>query len=155
MKSEPAIMIKNLDKTFGDTIVVKGSNMTVPKGCVYGFLGANGAGKTTIFKMITGLISPTNGTVEVLGIDVAKEREKALLSIGSLIETPEFYEHLSAADNLEIHLAYMNVKGIGISTALDMVGLSGTGAKPVVKFSLGMRQRLGIARAFKSRMSAR
>lgn len=148
MKSEPIIVIKNLAKKFDNTFVVKDSNLTVPKGCVYGFLGANGAGKTTIFKMITGLIFPTSGTVEVLGLSVTKNREQILRVIGSLIETPVFYEHLSAKENLEIHLDYMGTKGFGVETALEMVGLSETGTKPVAKFSLGMRQRLGIARAF-------
>lgn len=148
MKNEPIIIIKNLTKKFDNTFVVKDSNMTVPKCCVYGFLGANGAGKTTIFKVLTGLISPTNGTVEVLGFDVTKDREKVLRSIGSLIESPVFYEHLSASENLELHLDYMGTEGFGTKTALDMVGLNGVGSKPVGKFSLGMRQRLGIARAF-------
>lgn len=148
MKIEPIIAIKNLNKKFGNIFVVKDCNMTVPEGCVYGFLGANGAGKTTIFKMLTGLLSPTNGTVEVLGIDVTKDREKVLQSIGSLIEAPVFYEHLSAAENLALHLDYMGTKGFGVETSLDMVGLNGTDSKPVSKFSLGMRQRLGIARAF-------
>ncbi|WP_099469985.1 ABC transporter ATP-binding protein [Konateibacter massiliensis] len=148
MENEAMIVIQNLSKKFDNTFVVKDSNMTVPKGCVYGFLGANGAGKTTIFKMLTGLISPTSGTVEVLGDDVTKDREKVLRSIGSLIEAPIFYEHLSAAENLTLHLAYMGTEGFGAEAALDMVGLNDTGSKPVSKFSLGMRQRLGIARAF-------
>ncbi len=148
MKSESIIVIRNLAKKFDNTFVVKDSNMTVPKGCVYGFLGANGAGKTTIFKMLTGLLSPTNGTIEVLGLDVIKDREKVLRSIGSLIEAPVFYEHLSAAENLALHLDYMGTEGFGVETVLDMVGLNGVGSKPVSKFSLGMRQRLGIARAF-------
>ncbi len=148
MSSTTAVQITNLTKKFRDTTVIKDSNMTVPKGCVYGFLGANGAGKTTIFKMLTGLLSPTSGTAMVLGLDVTKEREKVLRGIGSLIEAPVFYEHLSAAENLELHLDYMGTKGFGTGVALDMVGLAGTGKKPVGKFSLGMRQRLGIARAF-------
>lgn len=147
-KSDMAITIKNLSKSFGDSVVVKNSNMNVPKGCVYGFLGANGAGKTTIFKMITGLISPTSGTAQVFGMDVTKGREKILRKIGSLIEAPVFYEHLTAAENLEIHLEYMGIKGFETETVLNMVGLNGTDPKPVGKFSLGMRQRLGIARAF-------
>ncbi len=148
MNCETAIKIKNLSKSFGDESVIKNSNMTVTTGCVYGFLGANGAGKTTIFKLLTGLISPTGGTLEVLGIDVTKHREKVLRQIGSLIETPVFYEHLSATENLELHLDYMGSQGFGATAALAMVGLPGTGTKPVGKFSLGMRQRLGIARAF-------
>jgi len=148
MKSDMVIEIKSLSKSFGDISVVKNISMNVPKGCVYGFLGANGAGKTTIFKILTGLITPTNGTVEVLGFDITRDREKILREIGSLIETPVFYEHLSAAENLELHLNYMDTNGFGVETALDMVGLSGIDNKPVGKFSLGMRQRLGIARAF-------
>jgi ABC-2 type transport system ATP-binding protein len=148
MTNMTAIKIKNLSKSFGDVPVIKNSDMTVPSGCVYGFLGANGAGKTTIFKLLTGLISPTGGTLEVLGHDVAKDREKVLREIGSLIEAPVFYEHLSAKENLELHLDYMGTRGFGADTALEMVGLTNTGAKPVGKFSLGMRQRLGIARAF-------
>lgn len=142
------IEINHLTKIFREAVVVKDSNMNVPKGCVYGFLGANGAGKTTIFKMITGLISPTGSTVKVLDMDVTAHREKVLQEIGSLIESPVFYEHLSAAENLEIHLDYMGKRGFEIETALDMVGLDGIRSKPVGKFSLGMRQRLGIARAF-------
>lgn len=148
MKGEPIIVIQNLAKKFDDTFVVKDSNMTVPKGCVYGFLGANGAGKTTVFKMLTGLISPTYGTVKVLGFNVTKDREKILHGIGSLIEAPVFYEHLSATENLTLHLEYMDAEGFAVETALDMVGLNGTDSKPVGKFSLGMRQRLGIARSF-------
>lgn len=148
MSGKAIIAINNLTKKFDNTLVVKDSNMSVPKGCVYGFLGANGAGKTTIFKMLTGLISPTSGTIEVLGYDVTTDREKILRNIGSLIESPVFYEHLSATENLAIHLDYMDTDGFGIEAALDMVGLNGTGFKPVSKFSLGMRQRLGIARAF-------
>jgi ABC-2 type transport system ATP-binding protein len=79
---------------------------------------------------------------------VTKDREKVLREVGSLIEAPVFYEHLSAKENLELHLDYMGTKGFGADTAREMVGLMNTGAKPVGKFSLGMRQRLGIARAF-------
>lgn len=146
--NDMAIKVKSLSKSFGEIGVINKSNMNVPKGTVYGFLGTNGSGKTTIFKIISGLLLPTDGTVEVLGLDVRKDREKILKEIGSLIEAPTFYEHLSARENLEIHLAYMNVKGFEISKALNMVGLCEVGEKPVGKFSLGMRQRLGIARAF-------
>lgn len=148
MENESVIVIRNLAKEFDHSFVVKDSNMTVPEGSIYGFLGANGAGKTTIFKMLTGLLSPTDGTARVLGFDVTKDREKVLRNVGSLIESPVFYEHLSAADNLALHLAYMGAEGFAVEKALEMVGLNGTDAKPVSKYSLGMRQRLGIARAF-------
>lgn len=148
MNSNVIIKIKNLTKTFGTNEVIMGSNMNVRQGSIYGFLGANGAGKTTIFKILTGMLTPTAGTVELFGVDITKHRCEILQQIGSMIEVPTFYEHLSAMDNLEIHLAYMGGNGLDISKVLDMVGLNGIGSKPVSKFSLGMRQRLGIARAF-------
>ena len=141
------IKTENMKKSFDGAEIIKAVNMNVRKGSIYGFLGPNGAGKTTIFKLLTGLLTPTEGKVEVIGVDVVKHRDEILKQIGSLIEVPTFYEHLSAEDNLEIHLAYMGVSGIDITKALNMVGLGNTGKKPVLKFSLGMRQRLGIARA--------
>lgn len=148
MMNDMVIEINSLVKSFGDADVVKNSNMTVPNGCVYGFLGPNGAGKTTIFKMITGLTTPTSGIIKVLGTDVTHNKTNILQKIGSLIESPVFYDHLSATENLEIHLDYMGIKGFSVESALTMVGLNDSGTKPVGKFSQGMRQRLGIARAF-------
>lgn len=110
-------------------------------------LGANGAGKTTVFKLLSGLLTPTMGKVLVLGMDVVSERTKLLSEIGTLIETPVFYEHLSATENLKIHLAYMGKEGEDIADILSKVGLDDTGIQPVSTFSLGMRQRLAIARA--------
>ncbi len=148
MNLQTAIQVNHLVKHFGSNQVIKGCSMCVERGTIYGFLGANGAGKTTIFKLLTGLLSPDSGSIEILGSDMLKNRDKMLSQIGILIETPTFYEHLSAQKNLEIHLAYMGVPGIGIEKALQLVGLSGIGEKSVLKFSMGMRQRLGIARAF-------
>ncbi len=148
MNLQTAIQVNHLVKHFGSNQVIKGCSMCVERGTIYGFLGANGAGKTTIFKLLTGLLSPDSGSIEILGSDMLINRDKMLSQIGILIETPTFYEHLSAQKNLEIHLAYMGVPGIGIEKALQLVGLSGIGEKSVLKFSMGMRQRLGIARAF-------
>lgn len=122
-------------------------SMCIEEGTIYGFLEANGAGKTTIFKLLTGLLYPDSGNVQILESDLFENRDKLLSQIGSLIETPAFYEHLSARKSLEIHLDYMGVQGFGVDKALQMVGLSDIGEKAVAKFSLGMRQRLGIARA--------
>jgi len=122
--------------------------MSVERGTIYGCLGVNGAGKTTIFKLLTGLLTPENGNIEILETDMLKNPDTMLSKIGTLIESPTFYEHLSARKNLELHLAYMGVYGFGIDKALQMVGISDTGEKAVSKLSLGMRQRLGIARAF-------
>lgn len=137
----------NLTKAFHHREVIRACNMRVKKGSIYGFLGANGAGKTTVFKLLSGLLTPTMGRVNVLGMDVTSGRQTMLSEIGSLIETPIFYEHLSAAENLELHLAYMGKSGEDIDAALTKVGLDHTGAQPVSTFSLGMRQRLAIARA--------
>lgn len=141
------IETKKLTKTFHGKEVIKCCNMSVEEGTVYGFLGANGAGKTTVFKLLSGLLTPTMGKALVLGMDVVSERTKLLSEIGTLIETPVFYEHLSATENLKIHLAYMGKEGEDIADILSKVGLDDTGIQPVSTFSLGMRQRLAIARA--------
>ncbi len=140
------VKTKNLIKTYDGTEVIKNCNINVPKNSIYGLLGANGAGKTTIFKLLLGILKPTSGAAEVLGMDVESNQNEILRNVGSLIEVPIFYDHLSAHENLEIHLAYMGFSG-DIAGVLDMVGLKSASKQPVSKFSLGMRQRLGIARA--------
>lgn len=147
MNTQAAIEIRNVTKCFGANEVIKDCEMTAAQGAVYGLLGANGAGKTTLFKLLTGLLNPDCGSIEVLGENLQKNRDTMLSKMGSLIETPVFYEHLSAGKNLELHLQYMGVQGLGIDEVLQMTGLPDTKDKPVRKFSLGMRQRLGIARA--------
>lgn len=147
MNLKTAIQINHLAKSFGSNQVITDCSMRVEQGTIYGFLGENGAGKTTILKMLTGLLTPDTGSIEILGSDMLRNRDKLLSKIGSLIESPTFYEHLSVKKNLEIHLAYMGVPGISSDNVLKLVGLSNTGEKAVSKFSLGMRQRLGIARA--------
>lgn len=147
MKLQTAIQTDHLIKYFGKSEVIKDCSMCIEQGTIYGFLGANGAGKTTIFKLLTGLLIPDSGSIQILGTDMQKGRDQMLFQIGSLIESPTFYEHLSARKNLEIHLAYMGTSGFGIEKVLQMVGLFDVGEKAVANFSLGMRQRLGIARA--------
>lgn len=147
MSGKIAIQTTRLVKRFGENEVIKDCSMCIEEGTIYGFLGANGAGKTTVFKLLIGLLTPDSGSVEILEHNMFQNRDKMLSQIGSLIETPTFYEHLSARKNLEIHLAYMGNYGYEIDKVLQMVGLSDVGEKAVVKFSLGMRQRLGIARA--------
>lgn len=141
------IETKNLTKTFLGKEVIKNCNMTVKKGTIYGFLGTNGAGKTTIFKLLSGLLTPTMGTIQVLSRDIVLERHKILSEIGSLIDTPIFYEHLSATENLQVHLGYMGRENGDIAGILSTVGLENVGTQPVATFSMGMRQRLAIARA--------
>ena len=147
MNKSLAVQTKKLTKVFPGNEAVKNCNMTVGRGTIYGLLGPNGAGKTTLFKIISGLLTPTMGNAQVLGKDIVSERDIILSKIGTIIETPIFYEHLSAAGNLGIHLAYMKKKPGDIDAVLSKVGLSNTGVQPVSKFSLGMRQRLAIARA--------
>lgn len=147
MKANLVVQTEKLVKVFGDQEMIKNCNIHVREGSIYGFLGANGAGKTTVFKMLTGLLTPTAGKATVLGLDVAEHRDEVLQGIGSLIEVPIFYDHLTAVSNLEIHLAYMNTEGMGIAEALKLVGLDPANKHPVSRYSLGMRQRLGIARA--------
>lgn len=147
MGGKIAIQTTRLAKSFGGNEVIKDCSMCIREGTIYGFLGANGAGKTTMFKLLTGLLTPDFGDVEILGENMLQYRDKMLSQIGSLFEAPTFYEHLSAYKNLEIHSEYMGVEGFGVDKALKMVGLSDTQEKASSKFSLGMRQRLGIARA--------
>lgn len=154
--SNLAVQTNNLCKTFDGKEAVRNCSMHVERGTIYGFVGKNGAGKTTVFKMLLGLLKPTLGTAEILGKDSVRDNQDILSGTGSLIETPVFYEHLSAYENLEMHLEYMGIhKDVkrqlsmddSILRALESVGLAGAGKQPVSTFSLGMRQRLGIARA--------
>lgn len=142
-----AVFTNKLTKSFSGKEVIKGCQISVKRGTIYGFLGKNGAGKTTIFKLLLGLQKPSSGTAFILDMDVTKDIEKILKCTGSLIETPVFYDHLSATENLQIHLAYMGVENAQVESVLERVGLPGTGTQPVSEFSLGMRQRLAIARA--------
>lgn len=142
-----AVEIRNLTKVFDGKEVLRSCNLTVQSGTIYGLLGANGAGKTTMFKLITGLLSPTAGNIKVQGETLSIDKKDFLRKMGILIETPVFYDHLSAKENLEIHLSYMEQSFEKIGQVLEMVGLGDTGKQPVSKFSLGMKQRLAIGRA--------
>ena len=141
------ISANNLTKAFLGKEVIRNCTFSVEQGSIYGFLGRNGAGKTTMLKLLLGLLKPSVGTASVLGLDSVRDNKAILRRTGSLIETPIFYEHLSAADNLLLHLAYMGIEDTDVESTLCRVGLPGTGSQPVSTFSLGMRQRLAIARA--------
>ncbi len=142
-----AIKTCGLSKSFNGKEVVRGCNMTVERNTIYGLIGRNGAGKTTIFKLLLGLLEPTYGTATVLGLESHQDKLKILKRTGSVIETPIFYEHLSAIENLKIHLEYMQMGNADIEGVLELVGLENAGSGQVATFSLGMRQRLAIARA--------
>ena len=143
---QPAIAARHLTKSFGGKEVIHDCSLSVEQGSLYGVLGRNGAGKTTLFKLLLGLQHPTAGSSSVMGLDSIQDRAAVLRRTGSLIETPVFYEHLSAVENLRLHLAYMEKEADPLPV-LEQVGLGDVGCQPVSEFSLGMRQRLGIARA--------
>ncbi|WP_160692522.1 ABC transporter ATP-binding protein [Clostridium sp. C2-6-12] len=138
----------NLSKNFKDKEVIENVNMNVKKGEIYGFLGPNGAGKTTIMKMVVNLIKPSVGEIEVFGEKLTDKSYETLKRMGSIIEYPVFYDKLTGKENLELHCEYMGYYDkSAIDKALDLVNLKGIDRKPVKEFSLGMKQRLGIARA--------
>lgn len=147
MNTEFAVLTNHLTKSFDKKEVIHDCFMCVERGTIYGFLGKNGAGKTTIFKILLGLLKPTMGEATILGMDSVRQNLDILKRTGNVIETPIFYEHLSAVENLQTHLDYMGVINANIEETLDSVGLTNIGTQPVSTFSLGMRQRLGIARA--------
>ncbi|MEN1935072.1 ABC transporter ATP-binding protein [Paenibacillus sp. 102] len=137
-----------LTKVFQGKEVISGVNMHVKKGEIYGFLGPNGAGKTTIMKMITNLMKPTSGDIEIFGEKLTDTSYEVLKRMGTIIEYPIFYEKLTAKENLYLHCEYMGYYDKkGIEHALDLVNLHNVENKKVKDFSLGMKQRLGIARA--------
>lgn len=139
------IEVKNLCKDFGKRPVLNRVSFKVSEGEIVGLLGVNGVGKTTLLKLLSGLLEPTEGRIEILSHNPWNESDKVLKHMGILIETPVFYEHLSAYDNLSIHLEYMGVNN-DINDLLSLVGLDDTKSKQVSKFSFGMKQRLAIAR---------
>lgn len=145
--NEKILQMRNVAKAFDGREMIHGMNLSVERGMIYGLLGVNGAGKTTTFKMITGLLRPDSGEIIFSGTSVSGQDRGFLREMGILIETPVFYEHLSARENLELHLQYMGCGVDKIEEALNRAGLQNTGRQPVSKFSLGMRQRLAIARA--------
>ena len=138
----------NITKKYGNQVAVNNVNMTIKKGEIYGFIGQNGAGKTTLIRLITGLIHKTGGEIELLGATGEAELNKSRTMVGSLIETPSFYTNMTARENLEVSRLVRNIPGKKcIDEVLELVGLKDVEKKKVKNFSLGMRQRLGIANA--------
>lgn len=139
----------NLTKTYQGKEVVSNVNMNIKQGEIYGFLGPNGAGKTTVMKMITNLVKPTSGEIEFFNEKMTSHSYEMLKRMGCIIEYPVFYDKLTAKENLILHGEYMGYYDPqAIGEALELVKLTGIDNKPVKQFSLGMKQRLGIARAF-------
>lgn len=136
-----------LKKSYGHYKALNGLTMSVPKGEIYGLVGKNGAGKTTLIRLICGLQKPTGGEYSIYGIsNKQKEIIKARRRIGAVVETPSIYLDMTAEDNLRMQYRVLGLPSFeGIEDVLKMVGLENTGRKKVKDFSLGMRQRLGIA----------
>lgn len=127
--------------------------LNVPQGSIYGFLGQNGAGKTTTLRLILGLLKKQQGTISIFGKSFHEHRLDILREIGSLIESPSLYNHLTAQENLAIYQKIYGVAEKRITEVLDLVGLPDTGKKKAAEFSLGMKQRLGLAIALLNKPS--
>lgn len=146
-----AIEVDNLSKSIDNHDILNNISMRVKKGEIYGFLGANGAGKTSLMKALYHIMIPSSGTVALLGEKIINGKNEVFSRIGSIIETPVFYGDFDARKNLEIHCGYMGGGYNAIEDSLSLFGLSKVENKPVKNFSLGMKQRLALARAFLTR----
>jgi ABC-2 type transport system ATP-binding protein len=144
---ETVIETHALTKKFGDRAAVNGVDLTVPAGVAFGFLGPNGAGKTTMIRTLLGLTQPTSGDVALLGLPQPAKRAEALARVGAIVEEPRFHPHLTGRENLKIVAAVRDrASEARIASSLERVGLAQRADDRVKTYSLGMRQRLGIAR---------
>ena len=139
--------VKNLRKVIGKREIIKDLNFTVKEGEIYGFLGPNGAGKTTTIRMLVGLISQTSGEVKICGVNLRKNKEKALKNVGAVVENPELYKYLSGRENLMQIARIRKVSKQEVEELIKLVGLQDRIDDKVRKYSLGMKQRLGLAAA--------
>jgi len=141
-----AVEVHGLTKRFGANIAVNRVELTVPRGCAFGYLGPNGAGKTTLMRMLLGLTHADVGTMSMLGHSVPKDRDKALARVGAIVDEPRFHQHLSGSDNLAMLASSREpAANTRIAPALDRVGLGRRADDKVGSYSMGMRQRLGVA----------
>src|SRR5919199_1154313 len=148
MTSPSVIETFGLTKRFGERVAVEAVDLRVPRGCAFGYLGPNGAGKTTLIRMLLGLTAASAGSMRVLGRPVPAERAAALARVGAIVEEPRFHRYLSARENLRVVAAAREREAhTRIAGALARVGLAERADERVSSYSLGMRQRLGVARA--------
>ena len=140
-----AIETRDLTFRFGAEPVLRGVDLAVPHGSIYGFLGPNGAGKTTTLRLLLGLLRRQAGTIQILGKTLEGHRLEILRNVGSSIESPSIYGHLTAVENLEVWRRLFRCERHRIPEVLELVGLADTGRKRAEQFSLGMKQRLAIA----------
>jgi len=149
---EKVIEINNLSKVYKNGRGITDINLEINRGDIFGFLGPNGAGKTTAMKVMTGLIKPDSGDVKILGYSVLEQFEKAMAKVGCIIETAESYQYLTAYENLkQFSRYYKNVDDKRIEEVLELTGIQRFKDEKTRRFSLGMKQRLGIAAAIISR----
>lgn len=146
MDKEKVIEIQNLTKHYPNGRGIENINLEIYKGDIFGFLGPNGAGKTTAMKIMTGLIRPDHGDVKIFGASISEEYEKAMASVGCIIEMAESYPYLTAYENLRQYARYSpNVNRQRIEEVLELTGMRQFKDEKPKKFSLGMKQRLGLA----------
>lgn len=138
---------ENLNKSFGKKKILKDVSFTIKKGDILGFIGPNGSGKTTTIKLILGLNSIDSGNVTINGFDIKKDFESAIKGVGAIVENPDMYMYLSGYENLKLVANMYNVSSSKIDEVIKLVKLEGRIKDKVSKYSLGMRQRLGIAQA--------
>jgi len=145
--SQLAIETQGLTKRFGERVALDGIDLQVPRGCAFGFLGPNGAGKTTIIRTLLGLTHASAGSMSLLGLPVPAQRAQALQRVGAIVEEPRFHMFLSGRENLRLVAAVRGPQADRrIDPALARVGLSERAGEKVKRYSMGMRQRLGVAR---------
>lgn len=147
MNTSAIVQTQNLTKMYGSIHSVNKVDLYVQEGEIYGFLGPNGAGKTTTLKMLLGLIKPSEGTINIFGESLNKRRSSILQRTGSLIESPYYYGHLTGLENMRVMQRLRNVPDKNIHEALRIVRLENQKDKKAEQYSLGMKQRLGIAMA--------
>lgn len=143
--SKTVLEIKNLSKTFGKRKVIDDISLQVQEGEIYGFLGPNGSGKTTTIKMILKMIENDSGEIFVNGYNTKKDFEKAMENIGAIVENPDLYRYMTGRENLKLHAKLRNVDNSRIEEVLELVDLKERANEKVGKYSLGMKQRLGLA----------
>src|SRR5699024_1773240 len=149
--NDQIVVTDNLTKKFKKNISVDGINMSIKRGQIYGFLGPNGAGKTTTIRMLLGLIKPTKGTIKIFNQNLSKNRIQILKQIGSLVESPTYYGNLTGRENLEAVRRLRDIPEKRVHEVLEIVRLTKVANRLTKEYSLGMKQRLGIASALLSK----
>lgn len=145
--SNIVLKLVNIVKKYGNKTIIDNLSLSVESGQVYGFLGPNGAGKTTTIKMIVGLISIDSGSITINEIDIVKDHKKAMENVGAIVENPDLYDYLSGMENIQLYSRLRNVKKSRIDEVIELVDLKSRINDKVKKYSLGMKQRLGLAAA--------